>query len=128
MSLSELNAELHTLQAKLEDRQSGVKILQDRLVPVQRAYDHFDNCNHDSEGGNFHSEFEAYLEECNPDLNETLRNEFGSNYYHVLKATTSENNFYSQYNEFVSDLSHDLFSEYTRLAEVIEAIELIELN
>jgi predicted nucleic acid-binding Zn-ribbon protein len=121
MPLSKLNTELEALQAKFEDREEGVKILTRRLSYVQHAYDHFDNSAHDDQ--NFLSEFETFLEECNPDLNETLRNEFGSNYYHVLKATTSENNFNMQYTEFVDNLSHDNFDEYKRLAEVIEAIE-----
>ena len=121
MSLKKLNADLGTMQAKLEDRQAGIKILQGRLVPIQKAYDHFDNCDHDSEGGFYHSEFASHLEDCNPELNEQLRNHFGTDFAGVLKECTS--NYDSDYNEYVSNMNHENFDEYKRLAVVIEAIE-----
>ncbi|AFK66599.1 hypothetical protein COPG_00003 [Colwellia phage 9A] len=121
MSLKKLNAELVTLQEKLEDRQSGITILQDRLKPIQHAYDHFDNCDHDSDEGNYHADFAASLEEQNHEFCEQLREHFSTDYATIFRQFDSQ--YGSDYNDHVSNMSHDNFEEYKRLAEVIEAIE-----
>lgn len=120
--LNEKREQLQKLKKQLEDRQAGCKIIQGRIDSIQYSIDHFDKCAHDDY--NFTSDFETFLVELDEEFNDKLRSTFGCNRYTILQQCTSQNNFDSEYNDFVEHhVECDRFDSYNRLTELLEKLE-----
>ena len=112
---------LQQLKANLAKKEKSVLILQSRLDTIEKAVEYFDNSSHDTEQGLFHDDYDTYLAETNEEFNEQCRSEFGACMGRVLREVSSSYGMF--YNEYVDNLPHELFSDYTRLVELTELIE-----